>query len=108
MFTFKSVQNMKKHINIHHLLLLPLLMVSSQSLFSCELHEGGYGFGGNMSGRFNKWNSHPVGAAQTHLASTSRKWLTLTTPAMVLANLNDKTDISIDYQKMTQVENFQL
>lgn len=101
---------MKKYFGMQHLLLLLLFVVSGMWSVACEFHGGGYGgFGVNMSGRFNKWSSHsPNNAPQTRLADTSNNWLTLTTPTMVSAKLNDKVEISIDYQKITQVEDFHL
>lgn len=101
---------MKKYFEMHHLLLLLLFMVSSMWSLSCEFHGGGYGgFGGNMSGRFNKLHAYsPGNAAPARVTDTSNNWLTLTTPTMVSAKLNNKTEISIDYQKMTQVEDFHL
>lgn len=99
---------MKTYFKIQHLLLLLLLMVSSVWSFSCELHEGGYGFGGSMPGRFNTWHPYSPGANQARVADSSNSWLTLTTPTMVSAKLNDEIEISVDYQKTMQIENLHL
>lgn len=90
-------------------LFLVVSFTLSGSSLACEFHDG-YGFGGHLQGRYNNWNSYSPESTGKALVEQPKSWLHLTTQSMISAEMNEKSEIKIEYQLLQNLSdvNFSL